>query len=310
MSVHNFFEAMRRAIVAGFFLVLDSAQTLIVKNSSGTQKASLDDSGNATLAGTLAVTGATTHTGGTVTPSLTEAVAGAGLAINSDTIPAAGTTDWKHRARCRIFEDFFAIDTATKPPPWATQDTSAAGTPVLDYVADADNGEFQLNHDATSEAQTLTLYWADQLMIEPTKNPIFECRIKINFAGAAFTADQRIVIGLAGPRNATLDDIARHAWFRIEGANLNILAETDDGTTDDDDNDTTIDIVDNTYLTLRIDMSDLAAIKFYVNGVLGATLAAAVMTANLQPFIEIQRDAGAETEDVRIDYVMVEWDRV
>ncbi len=211
-------------------------------------------------------------------------------------------------AKLKIHEDFVGPAGSTLPFPWGKQDTSAAGTPTLDYVANTVNGMYRLLHDSQSEAQKLTLYWADSLHIDITKQPIFEARLKINFAGATFSADQRIVIGLATARNATLDSIATNAWFRIEGANLDILWETDDTVTDDDDNDSGIDIVDNTYTVFKIDASDLTQVKFYVDGVLAGT-GAMSSTATVQPYIEIQRDAGTELESVDIDYVSVVWNR-
>ena len=101
------------------------------------------------------------------------------------------------------------------------------------------------------------------------------------------------------------------AWFRVEGANLNILKETDDGTTDTDDTDTTIDIVDNTWTRLRIDMTTLAAVAFSVDGVAagGAAMSIPLASGNLQPFIEQQKDAGAEVETLDIDYVLISWAR-
>ena len=206
-----------------------------------------------------------------------------------------------------VVEDFLADAGATLPKPWDKQDTSAAGTPTLDYVADVVNGQYKLAHDATDELQALTLYWADQLMIDPTKSPIVEFRLKIDFAAATFTADQVVVFGLASARNATLDSIVSNAWFRIEGANLNILVEADDGTTDTDDQDSTIDIVDNTFTVFRIDLSNLSAIGFFVNGVAqgGAAVSAPLLTGLLQPFVEIQKGAGVDTDAVLIDYVQV-----
>jgi hypothetical protein len=209
------------------------------------------------------------------------------------------------RDRTEIYEDFLLQETASLPQPWGTQNTSAAGSPTLSYIDSAANGVFHLAHDGTNEAQTLTLHFNDQLVIDSTKGPIFEARLKVNFAGATFSADQRVVFGLASARNATLDSIVNNAWFRIEGANLNILVESDDGTTDTDDTDTGVDIVDNTYIKVRIDMRDLSQIRFFVDDVLAGTLAASAMTGILQPFIEIQRDAGTEQEQVHIDYISV-----
>lgn len=230
------------------------------------------------------------------------------------TVPALGLDGSLSPNRVRVFEDFLADVGSTLPKPWGTVDVSATGTPTIAYVADTVNGVFKLAHDATSELQSMTLSWADQLMIDPTKKPIFEARLKVDFAGATFSADQRIVIGLAAASNATLDSNTHHAWFRIEGANLNILCETDDGTTDNDDKDTEIDIVDDTFTTFRIDMSDLSDIRFYVDGKpskFATALSASAMTASnlLQPYIEIQKDAGTEVETVTIDYVLVDVDR-
>jgi hypothetical protein len=136
-------------------------------------------------------------------------------------------------------------------------------------------------------------------------------RWKINWSGATFSADQRAVIGLSSARNATLDSVANNAWFRVEGANLNLLFETDDGTTDTDDQDTTVDLVDDTFITTRIDLTDLSAVKFLVNAedgngfVVKGTASVPAMTGGLQFFMEMQKDAGAETEAFVIDYVKI-----
>ena len=193
-----------------------------------------------------------------------------------------------------LFEDFLGSAGADLPSPWAVHDTSAAGSPTTDYVSAGAGGLFRLANDAQSEAQNLALY--------------MEARIRLNTAGAAFTADQRLVVGLAAARNATLDSNASHVWFRIEGANLNILIEGDDGVTDTNDTDTGIDYVDNEFLVLGIDMTTLSAVKFYVDGVEVATtidVSALLSDDGLQPYIEMQRDAGTEVETLDIDYVFV-----
>ena len=97
----------------------------------------------------------------------------------------------------------------------------------------------------------------------------------------------------------------------MEGANLNIIVEADDASTDTDNQDSTIDYVKGTYFTLRMDLSDLTDIKFYVNGVEqgGATVSAGSLTGNVMPVLVHQRDAGAEVNTVKFDYVYVEWDR-
>jgi len=209
---------------------------------------------------------------------------------------------------CKSYD--FELDAAgTLPAPLAKdlQTANIAG----DFVADVAGGVWALTHDGTSEAQAGQLTFGDQLVFDPTKNPIFEARLKINFDGATFSADQRAVVGLCSAHtNAEdgLDAVVSNLWFRVEGANLNILIESDDGTLDDDDNDSTLDIVDNTYTVFRIDASDLNAVKFYVNGVLiTQTLDAGALTNSnmLQPIFCIQRDAGAEAEVMSIDWYRV-----
>lgn len=208
-----------------------------------------------------------------------------------------------------IFEDFALIAGGTLPGPHAKDMQTANITG--DYLADAAGGVYEIAHDATGEAQSGQVTWNNQLMIDPTKSPIFEARVRLNFAGATFSADQRAVIGLCSDHtNAedALDAVVSNVWFRIEGASLNILAESDDGANDDDDNDTGFDIVDNAWTIFRIDMTDLDAVKFYVDGELSAiTLDAGALTGSnlLQPIFCIQRDAGAELEKLDVDWYRV-----
>lgn len=211
-----------------------------------------------------------------------------------------------------VREDFTAAAGVTLPAPWGKQDTSAAGAPTSDYVNDAADGVYRLKFASTDEVETLTLYWADQLMIPSTKRIRFTARIKIDTTAAGgLSADDRIVIGVASARNATLDSIVDHAWFRMEGANQNILCETDDGTTDNNDNDTGADWVEATYVTLTIDIDKQADVRFLVDGVdvtpETMNTSAAVTGDVLQPYIEIQKDGGTETHQLDIDYVEVSW---
>lgn len=212
------------------------------------------------------------------------------------------------------YEDFTAAAGTTLPAWLATQDTSAAGSPTLDYVNDVANGEFQILTDAQDEAQNLTLYGGDQLTIDPTANVTFGCRFKIDADAIPWSADQRLVVGLAAARNATLDSNTHHAWFRVEGASANLLWETDDGTTDDDDNDTGYDIADDTYLDVKIELREGVAFFFVKSAgvwdlVAQGDLSAATSSNLLQPYIELQKDGGTETEDLRIDYLYLHADR-
>ena len=212
----------------------------------------------------------------------------------------------------QLFTDFEAI-AGNELPEWlGTADTSAAGTPTMDFVANADGGVWAMKFDTTNEVETITLYSGDHLTIDAAKTPIVEFRIKIEpdvtGAGGAFAAGDKFVVGLATARNATLDSVTAMAWFRMEGANANILVETDDGTTDTDDKDTTIDWVANTYILGRIDLSNLSDVRFYLDDVdvtpTTMSLAALTGTTNFQFFMEGQK-AAATNKDHRfsIDFL-------
>lgn len=225
--------------------------------------------------------------------------------------------------RVRFFEDFFADAGATLPVPLGKLDTSAAGSPVTDYVADAVDGRYTLALAADNELEHLTLHFGDQLVISPTKKPKLKVRLKIKSdvtgASALFAAGDIFICGFASAHNATYDSVASSAWFRIEGANHDIRMESDDGTTDTDDKDTTINFAEDTFFTLEIDMSSLTDVKFYVDGALctngGKTtqtmaVGALAGTDLLQPYIVIKKAAAANFDHkVTVDYIEVTWDR-
>ncbi len=248
-----------------------------------------------------------------------ESTTGSGVTLASATkfdsegeIRQAGYSDMSHRNRVRIVEDFLLDAGGTLPPPWGKNVETANITG--DYGADSANGEYIILTDSTSEAQSGQLFFSDQLVVDITKNPVLEVRLKIAPAGTEFTADERLVVGLCPAHTnaeTALDNIDHSVWFKLEGADLKIYVEADDASTDTDDQDSTIVYVKNTYLTLRIDLSTLTAIGFYVDGVEqgGAAVTAASLTGNVQPIICHQRDAGAEVNTITIDYVSIEYDR-
>ena len=210
----------------------------------------------------------------------------------------------------RVAEDFAQASGGSLPAPWATQDTSAAGTPTLDFVDDAAGGRFQLHLATTNEAEAISIYHGDQLTFDITKGPIFKARLKLELdvtgGGGAMAAGDILVFGLASARNATLDNITTNAWFRMEGSSGRFLYEADDGTTDTDDQDTGVDGVDNAFVTVEIDCSDLSAVGFYIDGLRVGQASIPAATGNVQPFIELSKAAAANFDHrLTIDYIDV-----
>lgn len=208
-----------------------------------------------------------------------------------------------------VFEHFLPDAGATLPAPWGKQDTSAAGAPVTDYVADADGGNYTLALAADNEVETLTLYHVDQLLFDITKRPVFGCRLKIapdiTGGGGLFAAGDKFVFGLASARNATLDSIVTNAWFMATGANLNIYVESDDGTTDTDDTDTAVDYVADTFIEVWIDIEATApTARFCINDSQVKKTSIAAATGNVQPYLEIQKAAAANKDHkVTVDWI-------
>jgi len=207
-----------------------------------------------------------------------------------------------------IRDDFPLAAGGALPAPLAK---TVQGSATGDYLANAAGGVYSLATVVTSEAEATQLTHGDQLLVDPTKGPVFEARVRVNMPGATITADERFVVGLASAHTtaqAAFDAVVSNAWFRGEGANLNIFAEWDDGTHDADDRDTLVDYVKNTFLVLKIDMTDLTKVKFFVNGVQTAPVGnlSALTSANLmQPIFCYQRDAGTEINQLQVDWYRV-----
>jgi len=242
-----------------------------------------------------------------------------GLRLQHDAVSDYGWYSTGVGGKAQIFSDFIGsgalpLDTAGSDasPGFVNHKTAASGTPVFSHQAAA-HGQYRMKFDNTNEAQKLALYLGDECCIPPTAKPVFEARLAIT---GTFSADDRICIGLASARNATLDSVADHVWFRMEGANNNILIEGDDATTDNDDNDTGVDWTSGVMMVLKIDMSDLTNVLFYIDGALvklasGEKIDVSDMAGSdlLQPLIEIQKDAGTVEHQVDVDYISVLWGR-
>jgi hypothetical protein len=213
------------------------------------------------------------------------------------------------RSRYYVSEDDFPLTAGgTLPAPLAK---AVQGSATGDYLANTAGGVYQLATAAVSEAEAAQLTHGDQLTIDPTKTPIFEARVAVNFPAATLSADERWVVGLCSAHatgQASLDNTVSNVWFRGEGANLSIFAEGDDNTTDTDDRNTTFSYAKNTMLLLKIDMTDLTKVKFFVNGVqMPTTISVPLLSAStlLQPIFCYQRDAGTEINQLKVDWFRV-----
>lgn len=282
---------------------------IVAWHRGGSEKAAIDGDGNLTNAGTTTTSGAITSASLT-----TGAIAASSIGASSGSLPATTEVELQKGldvdTYAAFYDDFVADVGATIPVPWVKNLQTANMTG--DYISGAGFGVYRFLSSSDSEGQSGNLTTGDCLMINMSNNPILEVRARLTPAGAALTADERMVIGLGSAHaNAedALDNVTTNAWFRIEGASMSILVEADDGTTDTDDQDTTYTAVKGAWTVFKIDASDLSDVKFYVDGTeqLGDPVSMADLGANtyVQPIVCIQRDAGAEVNSLDIDYIKV-----
>ena len=213
-------------------------------------------------------------------------------------------------------EDFLGDAGDTLPGLWGV-DAQTANS-VEDYVTDSAGGVYSIQNEATSEAQSTQLFSNDNLWIDLFEQPIIDFRVNLDLTGTngLGSADQRWVIGVCSAHTNAEDDLDAttvNSWFRQEGTAADILVEADDGTLNTDDQDSTINLVDNTYTNFRIDFTSLTDVKYYIDGVEqgGAAMSMTniASTTLVQPIVCLQRDAGTEAEKIYIDFIKVHVNR-
>ena len=131
-------------------------------------------------------------------------------------------------------------------------------------------GMLVLNFGTTAEAQKVD--WISDRGFAVSSNWVAEILVELVTAADAAAAD--INVGVASGTHATnFETIAEFAAFQMNGADLNINAHSDDGTTDVAPTDTTIDWAAGTPVRLTLDGRNMANVRYYVNGaeVLAAT---------------------------------------
>ena len=221
-----------------------------------------------------------------------------------------------------FYDDFLGADvlfpatgTAECGAKWG-QVIVGAAPPVVAKVADGINGIASLALTNAAQEQIAVLSWGDQEFLSLNQGLIFEARVAISVLPTqAVGGTTEIVFGLAGAHNADLDTVDCNAWFRIQHtANTALLWETDDNVTNDDDNATGIVLVASVYHIYRIDASNIAAVKFYVDGVLVGTGNMDGLVTPIwcvQPYFNVSKTNAGNTGvgTMLVDYVKVFQDR-
>lgn len=202
---------------------------------------------------------------------------------NSATIPLYGTSkdfylgravgDAASTATTMLVELNASKDSAyitLQKDSFASAIVNTAGT----VFAAMQGGGFSVQFSATAEAQKADLL-SDKAFAKDS-NWIFEAVVNVITAADTDVAD--VSIGVANATHASdADSITESAFIHLDSnGSTNILAESDDGTTEVAATDTTADWTAGTAFHVMLDGRDPANVKFYINGV--EVLAA---TANL-----------------------------
>jgi len=188
---------------------------------------------------------------------------------------------------------------------WSTTETALNNAIAVD--PDAENGVLVLQLDADVNAEEATLHWNDQRGIDLNQDAYVEMRVQ---ATVLPTLTAEAVFGLAGDRAATADAVAEHAWFKLDGSGA-VVMESDDTTNDNDDAVTNVTFATDVWYTIRIDFSDLADVKFYVDSgqvSAGQTFDMSNLTtgeAIMQPYVMLFKGADAGLGTFKVDYVRV-----
>lgn len=201
-----------------------------------------------------------------------------------------------------------AILKAAGVPGWTVKDTSAAGDTTPAQVADQSCGVHRLKLDAQAEEQESGLYFNDELELDLDKGPIIEFRIS---AAVLPTLLAELYFGLAnnyvkGTLAAADQGPTVHACFMLDGSGA-VTIHTDDASTDNDAVATGVTVVAGTFYVFRIDATNVADVKFYINGVGVGTGTTFVMSNGtnvmVQPYLMCYKSAGAGLGTLDIDYV-------
>lgn len=230
-------------------------------------------------------------------------------------------------APVQFYDDFNAADqvipaagSAESGCKWVKKIVGAA-PPTVAAVADTANGVIACTLTAADQKQDAVLYWDDQLTLPlNTANAtgavglglIFEARVKLAVLPTTETAvAARAIWGLAG---AWADDAvsAKRAVFSCEGAGDGLIkVSTDDATTDSGLITTGKTVANTEWHVYRIDLSNPASVKFYIDGVQKATsttfsmVGAPTASVVLQPYLSVMKTNKAGVATLYVDYVRV-----
>lgn len=181
-----------------------------------------------------------------------------------------------------------------------------AGPPTVALGASVAAGTAIGTNTADSEKQNADLYWGDQRQFCLDNGLVIEFRAKIPVLP---TGTLYQVLGLAGAWVDGPDAILLSAWFALRGSGL-VYCEIDDNITDRSTS-SGITVVADAYHIFRIDATNKADIRFFIDGSPVATsttfnyAATAGANSTLQPYFSGYKPSGTDVGTWTVDYVRI-----
>jgi len=177
-------------------------------------------------------------------------------------------------------------------------------------IAGEDSGA-QLDFDAVAEVAAATIETSDVFPVD--KGVTFEARLVVSDIGDDGALDVDWGLGTLLTANSIADidhtDMAQLACFHLNGASANILAQSDDATTDVAAVDTTIDNDATTDVpkTFKIIVRPAGTVEFWIDGarVLSTTSFGVLSTAALAGWINVEKTSNDTVAVVLVDRIRV-----
>lgn len=161
-------------------------------------------------------------------------------------------------------------------------------------------GAYKAAFDTATEAAMAAIYSDDTIPLAQLQT--FEAEVAIFDIGDNAALD--INCGIANGTHATdFDSVTESCLIHLDGSALDIKAESDDGTTEVNATDTTVNAVDDTYFFVQMDFRDIDDIQIYING--ANVLPASVFkldaaTGPFKPILHIEKTSDDTPADVRV----------
>lgn len=194
---------------------------------------------------------------------------------------------------------------------WSKQ---IVGTATVAGVANTPHGIVMCHLPAAAAQQAGVLDKGNELSFVLNQGLVFEARVCLHLLP---TLSGRACVGLCSAYNQDCDVVASSVWFRWDVATGGLITVENDDTAAGHETSkvtTGVTVVANQWVVLRIDCTEITAVRFYIDGVrVAAGTVFNMDTApalQLQPVARVDDTAAADSSagDVYVDYIRV-WQR-